>query len=184
MEKKVIGVLVGSARRESYNKKIALEICKYLSDEFEISMPELAILPLFNQDYDDDGNPPPAWQTFRNAVSGMDAFLFVTPEYNRSVTPLMKNALDIASRPFGQNRWQGKPGGIVSVAPGAIGGFGSNQHLRQSMSFLNVFMLQQPEAYIGNAASLFDEDGRVVERTRDFLQKYAEAFSAWVKRFY
>lgn len=184
MKKIVIGVLVGSARRESYNKKIALEICKYLPTEFEVSMPDLSLLSIFNQDYDDDGNTPPAWVNFRNAVAAMDAFLFVTPEYNRSVTPLMKNALDIASRPSGQNRWQGKPGGIVSVAPGAIGGFGSNQHLRQSMSFLDVFMLQQPEAYIGNAAALFGEDGKVVERTRDFLQKYAEAFSTWVKRFY
>lgn len=183
MEKKVIGVLVGSARRESYNKKIALEICKYLQPEFEIAIPDLALLPLFNQDYDDDGNTPPTWQAFRAAVAAMDAFLFVTPEYNRSVTPLMKNALDIASRPPGQNCWQGKPGGIVSVSPSAMGGFGSNQHLRQSMSFLNVFMLQQPEAYIGNVGSLFDEGGKLVERTRDFLQKYAEAFSAWVKRF-
>lgn len=184
MKKLVVGVLVGSARRESFNKKIALEICKYLPAEFETVMPDLCLLSLFNQDYDDDGNTPPAWENFRDAVTAMDAFLFVTPEYNRSVTPLMKNALDIASRPPGQNRWQGKPGGIVSVSLGAIGGFGSNQHLRQSMSFLDVFMLQQPEAYIGGAASLFDADGKVVEKTQDFLKNYAEAFSAWVMRFY
>lgn len=183
MQKKVIGVLVGSARRESYNKKVAVEICKYLPSEFEIKTPELDKLPLYNQDYDDDGNPPKEWTAFRAEVAAMDAFLFVTPEYNRGVTPLMKNALDIASRPYGQNCWSGKPGGIVSVSTGAIGGFGSNQHLRQSMSFLNVFMLQQPEAYIGNAPSLFDESGNIVEKTRGFLKSYADAFAAWVNRF-
>lgn len=183
MAKKTIGVFVGSARRDSYNKKIALEVCKYLPADFEVKMMDMANLPLYNQDYDDDGNTPKAWDEFRKQVAELDAFFFVTPEYNRSMPPLLKNALDIASRPYGQNRWNAKPGAIMSVSTGAIGGFGSNNQLRQTMAFLNVFVMQQPEGYIGNIPNLIDENGNVVEKTRDFLRIYAEAYANWVKRF-
>ena len=111
------------------------------------------------------------------------AVLFVTPEYNRSVPGVLKNAIDIASRPYGKSAWDGKPCAVVSVSPGAIGGFGANQHLRQSLVFLNMPVLQQPEAYVGGAGDMFDADGRVTkEATRAFLQKFVNAFAAWVER--
>jgi chromate reductase len=107
----------------------------------------------------------------------------VTPEYNRSMPGVLKNAIDIASRPYGKNAWNGKPGAVISVSPGAIGGFGANHHLRQSLVFLNVPALQQPEAYIGNAAKLFDESGKLTDdSTRDFLQKFLQAFAQWIER--
>ena len=110
------------------------------------------------------------------------AWLFVTPEYNRSVPGVLKNAIDVGSRPYGKSVWNGKPGAVMSVAPGALGGFGANHHLRQSMVFLNVPMMQQPEAYVGGAANLFDDAGAVTnESTRKFFENFITAFSAWIK---
>jgi len=107
----------------------------------------------------------------------------VTPEYNRSVPGVLKNAIDVGSRPYGQSAWDGKPAAVISVSPGAIGGFGANQHLRQSCVFLNIPVMQQPEAYIGNAASLFDKEGSIRnEDTRKFLKGFMEAFAAWIER--
>lgn len=183
MHKKTIGVLVGSARCESFNKKIADVACELMPEEFTVKTIEISKLPLFNQDYDEDGMTPAEWVTFRAAVETLDGFLFVTPEYNRSVPALLKNALDIASRPYGQNRWNAKPGAVISVSTGAMGGFGSNHHLRQTLSFLNVYTMGQPEAYISNAAALFDANGALAENTRNFLQSYVNAFAAWVNRF-
>ena len=135
----------------------------------------------YNQD-DDEGQPPPAWMKFRERVKATDAVLFVTPEYNRSVPAVLKNALDIGSRPHGQSVWDGKPGAVVSVSPGAIGGFGANHHLRQSLVFLNVPTLQQPEAYIGNVHTLLDTAGNLANAdTQAFLVKFLQAFSGWVK---
>ena len=112
----------------------------------------------------------------------MDAVLFVTPEYNRSVPGVLKNAIDVGSRPYGQSVWDGKPGAVISVSPGAIGGFGANHHLRQSMVFLNVPMLAQPEAYIGGAAKLFDAQGRIAnDATGEFLAKFLDAFDLWIR---
>ena len=109
--------------------------------------------------------------------------IFVTPEYNRSVPGLLKNAIDVGSRPYGKSVWSGKPCGIVSVSPGNIGAFGANHHLRQSLVFLDMPALQQPEAYIGGAAALFDAQGKLVnDSTRGFLTKYLDAFAAWVAR--
>jgi chromate reductase len=109
--------------------------------------------------------------------------LFVTPEYNRSMPGVLKNAIDIASRPYGKSAWNGKPAGVVSVSPGAIGGFGANHHLRQSLVFLNMPTLQQPEAYVGGAASHFDAEGNLAkEDTKVFLQKFLEAFADWIAR--
>ena len=109
--------------------------------------------------------------------------LFVTPEYNRGVPGVLKNAIDVGSRPYGKSSWNAKPGAVVSVSPGAIGAFGANHALRQSMVFLNVPMMQQPEAYIGNAANLFDEKGAIVnESVRDFMQKFLQAFAQWIER--
>jgi chromate reductase len=138
-------------------------------------------LPLYNADLEDDA--PPAWISFREQIKAADAVLFVTPEYNRSVPGALKNAIDVGSRPFGKSVWSGKPGGVISVSPGAIGGFGANQHLRQSFVFLDILPLQQPEAYVGGAGKLFAADGSIgVPETREFMQKYLDRFAAWIER--
>ncbi len=137
-------------------------------------------LPLYNQD--EEATLPAPWKVFRERIRAADAVLFVTPEYNRSVPAALKNALDVGSRPYGQSAWDGKPGAVVSASPGAIGGFGANHHLRQSLVFLNVPAMVQPEAYIGGADKLFDADGRLVnDSTRTFLGKFMAAFDAWIE---
>jgi chromate reductase len=144
-----------------------------------LSIVEIGHLPLYNQDY--DASPPDAWTGFRERVRRADAVLFVTPEYNRSVPAALKNALDVGSRPYGHSVWNAKPGAIVSASPGAMGGFGANHHLRQSLVFLNVPAMQQPEAYLGGADKLFDSDGRLVnDDTRAFLAKFLAAFAVWI----
>jgi chromate reductase len=179
-----IGVLTGSLRRESYSKKIGLYVAGLLPENFAAKWIDLSGLPLYNQDYDDDGNPPREWQVFRQEIRGLDGFLFVTPEYNRSVTAALKNALDVASRPFGQNAWNGKPGAVISVTPGKLGAFGANHHLRQPMVFLNIPLLQQPEVYLGGVAELFNGRGELIDQgTKDFLQTFAGAFARWVRRW-
>lgn len=142
---------------------------------------EIGQLPLYNQD--GDANPPDQWTSFRQRVRAADAVLFVTPEYNRSVPAPLKNAIDVGSRPYGQSVWNGKPGAaVVSASPSAIGGFGANHHLRQSLVFLNVPAMQQPEAYIGQAEKLFDSSSKLTnESTRKFLRDFMTAFSAWVE---
>lgn len=143
---------------------------------------EINQLPLYNQDLDDDGTPPPQWVAFRERIKPADALLFVTPEYNRSVPGVLKNAIDVGSRPYGKSVFEKKPGAIISVSPGTIGAFGANHHLRQSMVFLDVWMMQQPEAYIGGAADLFDEQGQIKnERTRALVGKFMTAFAAWIE---
>lgn len=184
MKKIKIGVLVGSARKESFSKKIAKNFLALLPEQFDPQILTIANLPLYNQDFDDENTVPPEWTEFRAQVKEMDAYLFVTPEYNRSVPPLLKNALDIASRPYGQNNWAGKPGAIISVSPGKQGAFGANHHLRQSMTFLDIFMMQQPEAYIGGVADMLDADGVIQnEGTLKFLRSVADGYVAWVDRF-
>ncbi len=179
MTRSKIAVLVGSLRKESFNRKMAKALMKLGPDSLNCEMIEIGGLPLYNQDLDD--NPPTAWTEFRERIKKFDGILFVTPEYNRSVPAVLKNAIDVGSRPQGKSVWNGKPGAVVSVSPGAIGGFGANHHLRQSLVFLNVPAMQQPEAYIGNAASLFDEDGELVsDSTREFAGKFMQAFAAWV----
>jgi chromate reductase len=183
MSKLQIGVVVGSARKNSYSRKIAAAVCERMPGAFEMRMMNIENLPMYNQDYDDEGRTPAEWSGFREAVKSLDGVLLVTPEYNRSFPPLLKNALDIASRPYGQNAWSGKPGAIISVSPGKMGAFGANQHLRQVTAFLNIPLMQQVEAYIGEAAPLFNEQGTLVnESTGKFLADYAAAFAAWVEK--
>ena len=180
---KKIAVFVGSLRKESFNRKMAKVLTTLAPESLMLEIVEIGGLPLYNQDDDDGGNRPTAWTAFREKVKSFDGFLFVTPEYNRSVPGLLKNALDVGSRPYGQSVWGGKPGAVMSVSPGAIGGFGANHHLRQSLVFLDVPAMQQPEAYIGGAAQLFDADGGITnETTRVFLRKFLDAFSAWVAK--
>ncbi|MGD0884075.1 MAG: NADPH-dependent FMN reductase [Thermodesulfovibrionales bacterium] len=177
-----VAVLVGSLRRESFSRKVAKTLVALAPESLTLEIIEIGDLPIYNQDGDDDGKPPIAWTTFRKRIKEFDGVLFVTPEYNRSVPAVLKNALDVGSRPYGQSVWGGKPGAIVSVSPGPIGGFGANHHLRQSLVFLDVPAMQQPEAYIGGAANLFDAEGKLSnESTRDFLRKFMESFSVWLR---
>lgn len=178
-----IGIIVGSLRRESYSKKVANALMGYIPADVTMEEVEIGNLEMFNQDYDDDGTTPESWKEFRKLVESYDGFIFVTPEYNRSVPPVLKNALDIASRPWGCNVWDGKPAGVVSVSIGGIAGFGANHHLRQSLAFLNMPTLGQPEAYIGNATTLFDDSGNLInEETKAFLQSFISAFIPWAQK--
>jgi chromate reductase, NAD(P)H dehydrogenase (quinone) len=180
---KKIAVFVGSLRKESFNRKMAKVLTKLAPESLMLEIIEIEGLPLYNQDYDDEGKPPLAWNTFRQRVKSFDGFLFVTPEYNRSIPGVLKNALDVGSRPYGQSVWGGKPGAVMSVSPGNIGGFGANHHLRQSLVFLDAPTMQQPEAYIGGAAQLFDADGNVTnETTRELLKRFMNAFTGWVAK--
>ena len=174
-----VAVFVGSLRKESFNRKVAQALAELAPEKLKLQIVEIGQLPLYNQDSDE--NPPALYTEFRNRVRKADAVLFVTPEYNRSVPAVLKNALDVASRPYGESAWDGKPGAVISVSIGGIGGFGANHHLRQSLVFLNVPTLQQPEAYLGGAAKLFDEQGKLTdERTRKFLQTFINAYADWV----
>lgn len=175
-----VAVLVGSLRKASYNRKMALALAKLAPETMKLDIVEIGGLPFYSED--DEANAPAPWIAFRDQVRSADAVLFVTPEYNRSVPGVLKNAIDVGSRPYGASVWSGKPGAVVSVSPGAIGGFGANHHLRQSLVFLDVPTLQQPEAYIGGAASLFDDAGDIAkEDTRKFLTKFLTAFGAWIE---
>ncbi|WP_297905688.1 NAD(P)H-dependent oxidoreductase [Metallibacterium sp.] len=174
-----VAVIVGSLRKESFNRRMALALQAMARGTLDLQLIEIGALPLYNQDL--DAAPPASWTAFRDAIRASDALLFVTPEYNRSVPGVLKNALDVGSRPYGHSVWGGKPGAVISVSPGAIGGFGANHHLRQSLVFLDVPTLAQPEAYVGGAGTLFDEQGHIAnEATRGFMQKFLDAFAAWV----
>ena len=174
-----VAVLVGSLRKDSINRKLANALAELAPASLKVSIVEIGELPLYNQDLEE--NAPAAWRQFRDRIRSADAVLFVTPEYNRSVPAPLKNALDVGSRPYGESAWYGKPGAVISASPGAIGGFGANHHLRQSLVFLNVPTMQQPEAYIGGADKLFDAEGKLTnEGTRKFLQGFMQAFASWV----
>src|SRR5271157_2418978 len=176
-----VAVFVGSLRKESFNRKLANALIAMAPAPLKLEIVEIRQLPLYNQD--DDANPPAASVAFKARVQKADAVLFLTPEYNRSVPGVLKNAIDVASRPYGKSAWDGKPGAVISLSPGAIGGFGANHHLRQSLVFLNVPAMQQPEAYIGHAAKLFDEGGKLIDDSaRDFLSKFLQAFAQWIER--
>jgi chromate reductase len=176
-----VAVLVGSLRKESFSRKVASAVMALAPETLEMEVAEIGQLPLYNQD--DDPKPPAASAAFKAKIAAADAFLFVTPEYNRSVPGVLKNALDIASRPYGQSAWNGKPGAVISVTPGGLGAFGANHHLRQSLVFLNVPVMQQPEAYISDAGSLFDAGGNLKsDDTKSFLRKFAAAFAAWAEK--
>ncbi len=175
---RTVAVLVGSLRKDSFNRKIA-EALAAVTPGLDFRFIEIGDLPHFDQDLESD--PPAQWLRFRDEIAAADAVLFVTPEYNRGLPGVIKNAIDVGSRPYGQSKWNGKPGAVISVSVGATGGFGANHHLRQSLVFLNVPALQR-EAYIGNVGSLLGPDGALAnESTRDFLKAYGAAFSAWIE---
>jgi chromate reductase len=174
-----IAVLVGSLRKGSLNRKMANALRALAPEHLKLEIVEIGNLPLYNADLDE--NPPQEWVQFRNRIKAADAVLFVTPEYNRSVPAGLKNAIDVGSRPYGKSAWDRKPAAVISVSPGAIGGFGANHHLRQSFVFLNMPALQQPEAYIGGAEGLFDQKSNLTqESTRKFLLSFLNAFAGWI----
>ncbi len=180
MNKYKIAVIVGSLRKESFNLKTAKALVALAPESLSLEIINIANLPMFNEDL--EPNPPKEWVAFKEQISAMDGLLFLTPEYNRSVPAVLKNAIDVGSRPYGKNSWDGKPAAIVSVSTGNISGFGANHHLRQSLVFVNVHTMAQPEAYIGGAAALFDEKGKLTnDSTRKFLKSFMEAFEKWIK---
>ncbi len=181
---KKIAIMVGSLRKDSWNRKLALALMKLAPPTLDMEIIDIGSLPLYNQDLDDDSTPPKTWTAFREKLKSVDGLLFVTPEYNRSVPAPLKNAIDVGSRPYGQSIWDNKPGAVISTSPGAIGGFGANQHLRQSFVFLNIPCLQQPEAYVGDIAHILNEDGSIAKKeTEQFLKNYMHAFDDWVNKF-
>jgi chromate reductase len=176
-----VAVLVGSLRKESYTRKIALAIAGLAPPTLRLEIVEIRDLPLYDQDL--DAHPPPAWTAFRKRLAAADAILFATPEYNRSIPGVLKNAVDVGSRPYGAGALNGKPAAVVSVSPGVLGAFGANHHLRQSLVFLGMPTMPQPEAYLGNAASLLDAQGHLAnDTTRDFLRRFVEAFASWIEK--
>lgn len=181
MKKKKIAVLVGSLRKESFNRKIANQLIQLAPDSLEMEIVEIGNLPHYNEDLEE--NVPKEYTDFRQKIEAAEGYLFVTPEYNRTISGVMKNALDVASRPYGNNVWSGKPGAIVSVSMSALGGLGANMALRQPMVFLNVLLMQNPEAYIGLVHTLFDAEGNLKEDTRKFLKNYIDSFAKWTEKF-
>jgi len=175
-----VAVLVGSLRKNSFNRKIANAIAELAPAGLTFEQVPIGDLPLYNEDLETD-SPPAAWTAFRDKVRTADAVLFVTPEYNRSVPGVLKNAVDVASRPYGKSVFQGKPAAVVSVSMGNISGFGANHHLRQSLVFLDMPVLQQPEAYIGSVQTLLDDAGKVKNpETEKFLRGFGEKFEKWI----
>jgi chromate reductase, NAD(P)H dehydrogenase (quinone) len=178
---KNVAIVLGSLRKAALTRKLALALPALAPAGLKFTVVEIGDLPLYNEDLEAD--LPPAWKRFREEIRAVDAVLFITPEYNRSVPGGLKNAIDVGSRPYGQSVWSGRPAGVMSVSPGAMGAFGANHALRQSFVFLDMPAMQQPECYLGNAAKLFDASGAIAsDESRGFLRKFLEAFAAWVEK--
>ena len=177
-----IAIIVGSLREGSINRKIARSMCAMRDDGLECAMVEIGDLPLYNQDFDALPGQPDAYTRFREQIASADGVLFCTPEYNRGVPGVLKNAIDVGSRPYGKSVWNKKPAAIISASPGAIGGFGANHQLRQSCVFLDMPVMQQPEAYLGHVnEDSFDADGYLKDGPlKDLVAKIAHAFHDWV----
>lgn len=181
MSKRTVSVIVGSIRKESISRKLAQAIAKIVPDSLALEIVEIGELPLYNSDLEEA--PPAAWTTFRDAIRKRDAVLVVTPEYNRSIPGALKNAIDVGSRPPSESVFHGKPAAIVSQSPGRIGGFGANHHLRQTMVFLDMPVLQAPEMYLGGADKLFGPDGSLTsDEVRALIVKFGDAFVDWIER--
>lgn len=179
---KKIGFFIGSLREDSYNKKVAEAFASLLPEGYESVFVKIDDLPFYNEDLETPENAPEAWARFRNEVKDLDGVIFVSPEYNRSIPAVLKNALDVGSRPYGQSVWDTKPGLVVTASPGGIGGFGANHIIRQSLVFLNVPTLQQPEAYIGNIANLVGEDGKIIDGTMKFFETIVNAYIDFLEK--
>ena len=179
-----VGIIVGSLRKESVTRKLAENVAELFPSEYKTEFIDIGDLPLYNEDIDTEAGAPPEYDEFRSKLNEVDAVVFATPEYNRSMSGAMKNALDVGSRPYGQSKWDGKPALVMSQSPSNLSGFGANHHLRQSLVFLNMHPLQQPEVYIANSFDLVDNDGKINnEGTVEFLQSAVDAFVELVKKF-
>ena len=177
-----VAVIVGSLRRDSASRKAAQALARLAPDNLALEPVEIGDLPLYDEDLEGEAVPA-AWTRFRDRVKAADAVLFVTPEYNRSVPGLLKNAIDVGSRPYGHSVWNGKPAAVMSTSMGALGGFGANHHLRQTLVFFDMPVLQQPEAYVGGAAALFGPDGGLVNpATETFFRSFIEAFAVLIEK--
>ena len=174
-----IAVVVGSLRKDSYNRALAGALSKLAPPEFTFRQVEIGDLPLYNQD--DDGSPAASVTRLKTAISEASGVLFVTPEYNRSIPGVLKNAIDHASRPYGQSAWAGKPAGVIGVSIGAIGTALAQQHLRNILAYLDMPTMGQPEAFIHAKDGLFDADGNIGPDSKAFLQDWLDGFLAWVK---
>ena len=175
-----IAVIVGSLREGSINRKIAKAMIAAAPANLDCSMIEIGDLPLYNSDL--DGDPPALWTVFREAVRGADGVLFVTPEYNRSIPGALKNAIDVGSRPYGKSVFSKKPAAVVSVSPGAIGGFGANHQLRQACVFLDMPVMQQPESYLGLVKDEWGDDGRPDDaKLAGLLAEIIRSYAKWVE---
>ena len=175
-----IAVIVGSIRKDSLNQRLADALAKLAPPEFSFSKVRIDDLPLYNQD--DDGQPVAAVTQLRKEVAAADGLLFLTPEYNRSIPGVLKNAIDHASRPWGQSVWTGKPAGVLGVSVGVIGTALAQQHLRNILAYLDVPTLGQPEVFLQAKDGLFDADGNIGADSRAFLQGWVDRYVAWVKR--
>ena len=175
-----IAIIVGSLRKASINRKVARSICGLRNENLDCSMIEIGDLPLYNQDL--DANPPDQWQRFRQQVAAADGVLFCSPEYNRGIPGVLKNAIDVGSRPYGQSVFDKKPAAIVTASPGSIGGFGANHQIRQACVFLNMPVMQQPEAYLGHVSEdSFDDSGCLKDGPlKEIITTLARAFHDWV----
>jgi chromate reductase len=175
-----IAIIVGSLREGSVNRRVARSICAIRNDNLDCSMIEIGDLPLYNQDL--DANSPGQWTRFREQVGAADGVLFVSPEYNRGIPGVLKNAIDVGSRPYGQSVFDKKPAAIVTASPGGIGGFGANHQIRQACVFLNMPVMQQPEAYLGHVTDdSFDADGKLKDGPlKQLVETLAHAFHDWV----
>lgn len=174
-----IAVVVGSLRRESFNRQLANAIVKLAPAEFSFRQLEIGDLPLYSQDH--ETSPAETVKRLKKEISSSDGLLFVTPEYNRSIPGVLKNALDHASRPYGQNAWARKPAGVLGVSVGAVGTAVAQQHLRNVLAYLDVPTLGQPEAFIQAKEGLFDASGNIGTASRKFLQGWMDSYVAWVK---
>lgn len=173
-----IAIVVGSIRRDSFNRKFAEALTRLAPKNVEFTWPDIAALPLYDQDQ--DGNPPAAATALKAAIRAADGVIFVTPEYNRSIPGVLKNALDHASRPYGDSAWAGKPAGVIGVSPGALGTVLAQQHLRSVLAYLDVPTMGQPEAYIQHREGMFAEDDSLVDPSKNFAKKWLDAYLAFV----
>lgn len=181
MKKRKIGVLIGSLRKNSYNRKVAESLIAMNTENLDLEILEIGDLPLYNEDL--EGNLPQSWADFRKKISECDGVLFITPEYNRSTSGAIKNAIDVASRPWGKNVWDKKAGAVISVSMSPLGGFGANHHIRQMATCVNVPMMQQPEMYIGSVPTLFNEEGKLINTdTEKIFKNFLQAYSKWTEQ--
>jgi len=178
---RTVAVLVGSLRKASLSRKVANALVELAPEGLTLKIVEIGDLPLYNEDAEKD--PPAAWVRFRDEIRPTDGVIFVTPEYNRGVPGALKNAIDVGSRPYGSSVYAGKPAAVISQSPGSLGGFGANHHIRQSLVFLDMPVLQQPEAYLNHTGTYFDEAGKLVkDDTRELLRKILTAYAALLEK--